>query len=126
MRISDFVRAATSRVETVRVVSTAMNPILWLVGIVSPLALALSVLAGDTWLRPAMFAVGVTPAISALAAYFLFLFRDPDRLESEEFRLRQRELIIYEKGGNAEIVDTAKEKPQVEHLPRGFVEGEGP
>ena len=124
MRINDVVKAATAKVETVRVVSTAMNPLLWLVGLVSPLALLLSLLAADTWLRPAMFAVGVMPPLLAIIAYFVFLFRDPDRLQSEEYRLRQRELIIYEKGANAEIVDPARETPRVEHLPRGFIDGD--
>jgi len=123
LRLDNFVKAATARVETVRVVGTAMNPALWLVGLVTPLALLLSFLAGDSWLRPAMFFVGVAPPGLAMIAYFLFLFRDPDRLQSEEYRIRQRELIIYEKGANAEIVNPARETPRVEHLPRGFVGG---
>jgi hypothetical protein len=124
LNIDNLVKAATARVETVRVIGTAMNPALWLVGIVSPLAFLLSVFAGESWLRPALFVVGVVPLALAVIAYFLLLFRDPDRLQSEEYRLRQRELIIYEKGANAEIVDPGRETPRVEHLPRGFVDGD--
>lgn len=59
-----------------------------------------------------------------VVAHLILLFRDPDRLQSEEYRLRQRELtIIYRKGANAEIVDRAHETPRVESLPGGSGDG---
>jgi hypothetical protein len=43
------------------------------------------------------------------------MFRDPDRLQSEEYRIRQRALeILYKKGGNTEIVDVANQVIRVE------------
>ena len=44
-----------------------------------------------------------------------FMFRDPDRLQSEEYRIRQRALeILYKKGGNTEIMDVANQVIRVE------------
>jgi hypothetical protein len=55
-----------------------------------------------------------------VVAYFISLFRDPDRLQSEEYRLSQRELImICGKGTNPEVVDPARESAHVESLPAG-------
>jgi hypothetical protein len=124
VRLDDLVKAATSRVETVRVVRTAINPLLWLAGIGTPLAFVLALLAGETWFRVALFATGALLLAVTVVAYFILLFRDPDRLQSEEYRLRQRELtMIYEKGANAEVVDPALESARVESLPGGFGDG---
>ena len=125
MRLEDLVRAATTRVETVRVVRTAVNPLLWLVGIVTPLALILSIVAGDSWIRLALFALAAAPVVVTILAYFVLVYRDPDRLQSEEYRLRQRALqMLYRKGASAEIVDAAKEIVRTENLPGGFDDGD--
>jgi hypothetical protein len=124
LRLDDLVKAATTRVETVRVVRTAINPLLWLAGIGTPLSLVLAFLAGETWFRIALFSTGALLLVVTVVAYFILLFRDPDRLQSEEYRLRQRELtMIYGKGANAEVVDPARETPRVEKLPGGFGDG---
>ncbi len=124
MRLDDFVRAATSRVETVRVVRTAINPLLWLAGIGTPLAFVLALVAGENWFRVALFATGALLLAATVVAYFILLFRDPDRLQSEEYRLRQRELtMIYGKGADAEVVDPARETAGVKSLPGGFDDG---
>ena len=53
------------------------------------------------------------------------MFRDPDRLQSEEYRIRQRALqILYKKGGSTEIVDVAKQVTRIEASPRRPVDGE--
>ncbi len=110
MRLDDLVRAATTRVETVRVVRTAVNPLLWLAGIGTPLSFVLALPSGETWFRVARFVTGALLLAVTAVAYFILLFRDPDRLQSEEYRLRQRELtMIYGKGTNAEVVDPAHE-----------------
>ncbi|HZZ61936.1 MAG TPA: hypothetical protein VFE63_12295 [Roseiarcus sp.] len=101
-----------------------VNPLLWLAGIGTPLAFVLALLSGETWFRVALFATGVLLLAVTVVAYFILLFRDPDRLQSEEYRLRQRELtMIYGKGTNAEVVDRARESARVESLPGGFDDG---
>ena len=107
-----------------RVVRTAINPLLWLAGIGTPLAFVLAFLAGDTWFRVALFTTGFLLLAVTVLAYFILLFRDPDRLQSEEYRLRQRELaIIYENRANAELVDPARENARTDSLPGGFDDG---
>ena len=54
MKLEDLVRSASTRVEAVRVIGSAINPLLWLTGLVTPLALVLSIWASETWLRVAM------------------------------------------------------------------------
>ena len=52
-----------------RVVGSAINPLLWLTGLVSPLSLVLSVWSGEAWQRAAKFLLGVVPvAITIFAA----------------------------------------------------------
>ncbi len=125
MKLDDLVKTATARVETVRVVRTAINPLLWLTGIGTPLAFVLALLAGETWFRTAMFSTGALLLAATIVAYFVLLFRDPDRLQSEEYRLRQRELtMIFEKGASLEVVDSAREIPRIESV-RGEIEKGG-
>ena len=125
MGLDDILRAAASRVETVRVVRTALNPLLWLVGIVCSLALTLSIAVGDPMLRLLSFGLAAATVVVAIVAYFILLFRDPDRLQSEEYRLQQRALqILYKQGGGAEIVDVAKEIARTESLQGGFGSGD--
>jgi hypothetical protein len=112
-------------VETVRVIRTAINPLLWLVGIVTPVTLVLAVAVGETWTRAALLSLGAFPVVVTIVAYFVFMFRDPDRLQSEEYRLRQRALqMLYRKGASAEVVDAAREIVRTEKLPGGFGDGD--
>jgi hypothetical protein len=84
----------------------------------------LALLAGETWFRAALFATGALLLAVTIVAYFILLFRDPDRLQSEEYRLRQRELtMIYGKGANAEVVDQARETARVESWTRDVDDG---
>jgi hypothetical protein len=100
---------------------------LWLTGLVSPLSLVLSVSAGEAWQRAAMFLLAIVPVAITIAVYVRFMIRDPDRLQSEEFRLRQRALkMLYKRGANAEILEVAKESPRVEKLPGARDEGDRP
>jgi hypothetical protein len=61
MRLEDLVRTASTRVDAVRVVGSAINPLLWLTGLVSALSLVLSVSAGEAWQRAAMFLLAIVP-----------------------------------------------------------------
>ena len=104
-----------SRVDTIRVVRTAINPLLWLVGLTTPLAFILIALISDQLIRMTLIIFAAAPVLTTLVVYIIFMYRDPDRLQSEEYRIRQRALrILYRKGGSTEIVDVAKEVAQVE------------
>ena len=123
--LDDLFKAATTRVETVGVVRTAINPLFWLTGIGTPLAFVLALLAGETSFRVALFATGALLLAVTVVAYFISAVSRPGSVESEEYRLRQRELtMIYGKGANAEVVDAAHERARVESLTGGFDDGD--
>lgn len=115
MKIEEIIRAGLSRIDTIRVVRTAINPLLWLVGLTTPLAFILSAVVDDRLIRVLLICFAAIPIIATLIAYVIFMFRDPDRLQSEEYRIRQRALqILYRKGGSADIVDVANQVARIE------------
>jgi hypothetical protein len=96
-------------------VRTAINPLLWLVGLTTPLAFILSAIVDDRLIRVLLICFATIPVVATLIAYVIFMFRDPDRLQSEEYRIRQRALqILYRKGGSADIVDVANQVARIE------------
>jgi hypothetical protein len=115
MKIEEIIRTGLSRVDTVRVVRTAINPLLWVIGLTTPLAFILAALIGDQFIRVLLICFAAAPVIVTLIVYVIFMFRDPDRLQSEEYRIRQRALqILYKKGGSADIVDVANQVARIE------------
>lgn len=118
MKIEEIIRAGLSRVDTIRVVRTAINPLLWLVGLTTPLAFILAAIVGDRFTRLVLISFAAVPVIATLIIYVIFMFRDPDRLQSEEYRIRQRALqILYRKGAGADIVDVANQVARIEASP---------
>ncbi len=97
MSLEEIIRSATSRAGIVRV-RNALNPILWTCAVASPLCFGFAYAFGaDPILRYGLAGLGTLPIILTLAAYIYFMFRNPDRLQSEEFVLRQQELTIIER-----------------------------
>ena len=79
---------------------TVVQPLLWLCGTFSLGCFLISALFKDLWLQRGVFLVGVVPIVLFVFAYTYFMFKDPDRLHSEEFQLKRRSLSIVEsKGG---------------------------
>ncbi|MDC7784169.1 hypothetical protein PQJ75_05930 [Rhodoplanes sp. TEM] len=115
LRLDQIVRAGLSRVDTIRVVRTAVNPMLWLVGLTMPVSLLVVILVDDRSIRLVFAGLASIPVLATLVAYFIFVFRDPDRLQSEEYRIRQRAIqLLYRIGGTSEIVDVATQQPRLE------------
>jgi hypothetical protein len=84
-----------------------MTPLVWICVIVFP-----SAIIGAFWLKDNQFictilvwtAVGVVAA--PMLVYGYFMFRDPDRLHSEDYRLRSQAINLLEtKGGNIRFSD---------------------
>lgn len=62
--------------------------------------------------------VAIAPIVAAIIAYFLFLFRDPNRLQSEEFVLRHHaQQSILTKGGTPEIIENEPPLLSIEPKP---------
>ena len=116
-----------SRLERVRVRS-ALNPIIWLSVAVPIISWSAAYLFQSQYLFACiLIAIGCLPIVTAVLAYMILLFRNPDRLQSEEYQLRQRALqMLYRKGESAEIVDVANQVARIEasHPRIGTDEGE--
>lgn len=113
-KLDEIVRAGLSRVDTIRVVRTAVNPLLWLVGLTVPLFLLAAVLIDDRPVRLLLIGLAALLVLPALVAYFILLFRDPDRLQSEEYRIRLQELRFrYRKGRRPVAVQPATETGRI-------------
>jgi hypothetical protein len=115
VKLDELIRTGLSRVDTIAVKRTAINPALWLVGLVTPLSLALTAIVGDQIARLILFCFAAAPVLFTFVVYVALLYRDPDRLQSEEYRIRQQALrYLYKKGGSTEIVDIANQVPRIE------------
>jgi phosphate/sulfate permease len=125
VRVDEVIRSAISRAGVIRV-KNAMNPLLWLSPISATICwIAAYVFRDDPILKYAFAGLGALPIIASLVAYFLYFFLDRDRLQSEEFVLRERQLQLkYRQKTGAEIVDPAKEIVRTENLPGGFGHGD--
>ena len=127
MKLDRILSSATSHVESIRISRTGINPLLWIVGLVSPLAMTLCVLlvffGGDKGVlfAAAFLAIGVIPILIAACAYFMLFCRRPELLETAEYRLkRHAQIIAYEQGKSAEIMEA---EPSFARL--RSVDGEG-
>lgn len=115
MKLEEIIRTGLSRVDTIAVKRTAINPALWLVGLVTPISLLLAAVFGDETTRLILFCFAAAPVLFTFLIYAVLIFRDPDRLQSEEYRIRQQALkYLYKKGGNTEIVDIASQMLRIE------------
>ena len=69
--------------------NSILNPMLWLCAIVTPVSCIAAIFASGSLV--AVFAIlAIAPPILAMGAYGYFMFADPDRLQSEPFRIEQQ------------------------------------
>jgi hypothetical protein len=102
LRVDEIIKSGISRADVVRVRS-ALNPLLWAL---PPTCWATAyVFRDDSVLRYAQAPLGALPLFAVIIAYFLFLFRDPDRLQSEEYVLKLRELSLISRKGIPPLID---------------------
>ncbi len=125
MRVDEVIKSAIDRAGVIRV-KNAMNPLLWLSPISATICwIAAYVFRDDPILKYGFAGLGSLPIIASLVAYFLYFFLDRDRLQSEEFILKVRQLQLrYRRKASAEIVDAAREIVRKEKLPGGFGNGD--
>ena len=107
MDLSDFPRLFGLRqaADERRIVRSAMTPLLWICGISTPACLVAAFAFKDNLLISGFLViVGTLPVIAGLLAYAYFALREPDRLHSEDYRLRRQALQIAEsKGGKISL-----------------------
>jgi hypothetical protein len=102
MKILDLKRLI-ERAAVVKV-DNALNPLLWLTAVVTPVSAVLAAFTTNPTLASAFFWLAASPVALSALAYFLFLFRDPDRLQSEEYQLKQQQIELFQKGHETPII----------------------
>jgi len=115
-----------SSIESVAV-KNALNPVLWVCGLISaPAAITLGFAPNPSWVH---ISLALGPVIVALFAYLFFMFREPDRLQSESFQLRRQALELIEEKGSFGVIDAstieAISNPDLPVLPAPRGDGEG-
>jgi len=93
-----------SSVERVSV-KNALNPVLWVCGLISvPAAVTLGFAPNSSWVHVTL---ALAPVAVALFSFLFFMFRDPDRLQSESFQLRKQALELIEEKGSLSVIDAS-------------------
>jgi hypothetical protein len=104
-RWEQLVTSAQLAVSRLRVKS-ALNPMLWLCGIVSVTCFVLAYLVIGTHPLLATFfmCVGAAPVLATILGFFYFMIWDPDKLQSEDYQIRREALdIIRQKGSSIPV-----------------------
>jgi len=84
-------------------VRSALNPMLWLCGLVTIPCLAATALlpTHPLWL----VILGSSPVAAAIIGFLYLLLRNPDKLQSESYQLRKQALELIEEKGNPNVID---------------------
>jgi len=102
--LDEVVRSAITRAGIVRVRS-ALNPFLWAIAW-SAIFLSFAVIfRDDPWARYGLIALAAVPMLVTMTVGVYFALNVPDRLQSEEFVLKQLELSISERKGLPPPID---------------------
>ncbi len=121
MKVDEVIKSAVSRAGVIRV-QNALNPLLWVLAISAPMCwTAAYMFRDDLVLKYGFSALGALPIVGAVIAYFLYFCLDRDRLQSEEFVLKQRELSIIERKGLPPIaldMNETEDSPMIEAEPQ--------
>lgn len=122
-QIIDRVTRSASEANVRLRVRSALNPLLWLCGVVSIPSISAALFA-EGGLRILLACLAAMPPVIACIAYCILLYRDPDKLQSEEYQIQKRILdIIEEKGGTVPILAASLEaiaNPSLPRLGRGL------
>jgi len=101
-QLSEIVRASQRGSDRIKVQS-ALNPLLWLCAIASPICFAAAYFfirvnapPGLSWL---LVIVGITPVVITCFAFAGFAIFSPKRLQSEAYQLQHQALKLIEKSG---------------------------
>lgn len=88
-------------------VRSALNPGLWLVGVVCvPLLSCASYFKENLWIVVPLVTLSAIVVLAVLGIFVFFAIRHPERLQSEEYQLRSKAMQIYQK--NAPRISTSE------------------
>jgi hypothetical protein len=105
MRVADKILARTSDAIGKVTVRSALNPALWLCGVVTIpcLVATLFMKAIPSWLPVLAF----LPVVAVLVGFLFLLLFDRDKLQSESFQLRKQALELIEDKGDLNVIDAS-------------------
>lgn len=116
--LSELLKNLFTRPSVVHARSTALNSLLWALAILLPCVLLSALLVGgDAFVTRAVTVMAGMALAAVFAAYFYFMLKDPDRLQSEKFMIEQRKLTSIEMKGLESIAienDGQAVKPAIE------------
>lgn len=109
--ILERIAASAQSAATSLRVKSALNPMLWLCGIVSIPCFLISYLAhGFEPLATALVWLGALPIIGTIIGFMYFMIAAPEKLQSEDYQIRHETLeLIKEKGTSVEIAPSSLE-----------------
>ena len=121
-------KSAQSAARRLRVRS-ALNPMLWLTGIATPLCLGAAFAFGEVpIIQWVLVAVGLLPVVTTCLGFAYFAITKPDKLQSEDYQLRHESLqLLQTKSGHTAIDPTAVSaiaNPILQALPASKEEAE--
>ena len=103
--MTDWLETSAASAQKLRVRS-ALNPVLWLTGIASPVCfLAATALKEEPYLMWIVAGVGFLPILTACAGFFYFALKKPEKLQSEDYQLRHETLQMIQKKGGPILID---------------------
>ena len=83
-------------------VRSALNPILWLCAIGTPICVSAAfLLRSDTYLSMMFAIVGIIPIIVACLGFIYFAIVKPEQLRSEEYQIKHDALLLIKEKGSA-------------------------
>ena len=82
---------ANSIVERVRT-NSVLNPLLWLCGIIAPTTTP-AIYFAEGFYKFYFFMVFALTVVATISAYFIWMFKDPIRLQSEDYRLERQRIL---------------------------------
>lgn len=95
----------TDRVTEGLNVKSVLNPILWLCGITTPICFIAAYFFNDNSLiQNSLILVGSLPIVVGCFSFVYFSFKDPNKLQSEDYQLKHETLkIIQTKSISVEV-----------------------
>ena len=118
--IIERVTQATQNAGVRLQVRSALNPLLWLCAICTPVALSYAHFSSGS-IQIALLLIGALPVVCACGSYIYWMIAAPDRLHSEDYQLRRQALqMIHEKGARVGVLASsviAITNPNVPKLP---------
>lgn len=96
--VDKLTRVAQGATVNVRVRS-ALNPALWLSGILTPACFGFAVISEGA-VRVTLLISGMLPIVVSCTGYLYFMVKNPDKLQSEDYQLRKQALQLIEERGS--------------------------